>query len=396
MRHLILAAVAPIALIAAPAALAQGGAPDPIKAMLADPEYLALKAKSDAGDPAAMVALSDFIWDRLTGPGRIGMQDKAMRARLGLLDGAMKLGYGPAMRKLGEIALIGDGMAKDRRIALEFYRMGAEAGDLESIRLAASLHLSEEQGPLYVPVDVKKGPLETRSFEEIMASLKEPPPPNPPIIYNGDEAVRLLTMPAARGDVEARRMLAGAYLNEKKFRQGAQPQKAIAILELLIKREDPRDYRMLADLYYSGFAGVPADPVKAALYYGQAAAKGDGRSAHMIGFMHVLGKGVEQNDGLAFAYFQKSAAAGYAKGMTSLGVCYLEGRGTAKNEALAAEWFQKAGEAGDAEGAFDAAELWNAGVNGVRNPMRAWINYKKAAELGSEKAKAKLATFKPN
>ncbi len=63
-----------------------------------------------------------------------------------------------------------------------------------------------------------------------------------------------------------------------------------------------------------------------------AAGKGHGRAAWALGTMHVLGKGVDQSNALAFANFQKSAAAGYAKGMTSLGVCCLEGRGTAKSE----------------------------------------------------------------
>ncbi len=191
-----------------------------LQEMQADPGFLALKAKADGGDPEAMVSLGDMVWGRLTGPSVFGGRDIAQRARLQMYDGAMRLGYVPAMKKLGLIALVGDGLPRDRRVALEFYRMAAEKGDLEAIMLAAELHLSDRD-PVYKPVDVHKENQASLSIAELIEAWNAPPGPDQKLAFHGDEAVRLLSLPAARSDLKARRMLAAAYLDDKHFKEGA-------------------------------------------------------------------------------------------------------------------------------------------------------------------------------
>lgn len=372
-----------------------------IKAMTADPHYVALKAKADAGDPAAMVELADLIHYSLTGPGRFGADAIALKGRMRLLDQAVQMGYVPAIKQLALMAMMGDGIAQNKPAAREYYRIAAEKGDVEAIMIAAELH-RDDPSPFYRGIagerstqDILSG--REKSMAEILADLKNwSTKPTGPLIYNGDEAIRLLSLPAVSNHAPALRTMAGIYLNGTNLKDGPQPQKAIKIFEGMAKRDDPKAYSALGNIYFLGAQDLKPDPARAALYYGQAAMLGDGYSAHQLGFMNVVGKGVPKNDAEAVRLFMQSAKAGYAKGMTSLGVCYLEGRGVPKSEKLAAAWFEKAGDAGDMEGAFNAGRIWDSGVEGVRNPMRAFINYKKAADGGYAKARDLMKSWKPN
>jgi TPR repeat protein len=73
-----------------------------------------------------------------------------------------------------------------------------------------------------------------------------------------------------------------------------------------------------------------------------AAEKGHKKAQYRLGLCYDKGRGVAENDELAFKWYAKSAQQNYAKAQYQLGRCYKNGEGTAKDRQKAFLYFSKA------------------------------------------------------
>ncbi len=134
-------------------------------------------------------------------------------------------------------------------------------------------------------------------------------------------------------------------------------------------------YEYLADMYYFGH-GTPKNYGEAFNWYPKIAA--DKKSGHVlkrIGDIYDYGYGRPKNPSMAVVYYQKSADKNYSKGQISLGYMYEIGRGVEQNFGVAASSYRKAAEQGNA-----------LAVN----------YYRKAADKGRKVAQSNLATLYEN
>lgn len=92
-------------------------------------------------------------------------------------------------------------------------------------------------------------------------------------------------------------------------------------------------------LMYRKGDGVPADPARAALWLGKAAAQGHDNAQLSLGLMYLEGGGVTKDDKLAAQWFAKAAAQGQAPAMYNLGVLYRNGDGVKRDNVEALKYW---------------------------------------------------------
>ena len=108
-------------------------------------------------------------------------------------------------------------------------------------------------------------------------------------------------------------------------------------------------------LYQEGKALYDAkDYTKAVPKLKAAAEKGHKKAQYRLGLCYDKGKGVAENDALAFQWYSKSAAQGYHKAQYQVGKCYKDGEGVEKDRKKAVDFFTKAAKQENA----DASISW--------------------------------------
>ena len=106
-----------------------------------------------------------------------------------------------------------------------------------------------------------------------------------------------------------------------------------------------------------------------------AAEKGHKKAQYRLGRCYDKGRGVEENDQLAFQWYEKSANQGYAKAQYQLGDCYKDGDGVAKDKKKAVELFKKAAdqEYAEAEFALGKCYLKGKGIAADKAQAKKWL-----------------------
>jgi TPR repeat protein len=95
---------------------------------------------------------------------------------------------------------------------------------------------------------------------------------------------------------------------------------------------DPGSQAMIGYLYLVG-EGVEQDDVEAERWLWRAAMQGSADAAANLGWMHENGRGVERDDGEAAKWYRQAAELGAAEAQTNLGWMYERGRGVSQNDA---------------------------------------------------------------
>src|SRR5215468_8432213 len=70
--------------------------------------------------------------------------------------------------------------------------------------------------------------------------------------------------------------------------------------------------------------------------------QGNASAQSYLGFMHLYGRGVPQDDAAAASWVQKAADQGNALAQHTLGFMYQNGRGVPQDDAAAIGWYSKA------------------------------------------------------
>ncbi|MBL8772303.1 MAG: SEL1-like repeat protein [Phenylobacterium sp.] len=105
----------------------------------------------------------------------------------------------------------------------------------------------------------------------------------------------------------------------------------------------------LAQLYDSGEAGLPRDPVEARRLTILAAEAGDAKAMHNLAVYLFRGEGGPADAVSAARWFRKAAEAGVVESQYNLGLLYQSGSGVPRDLAAARHWFGQAASRGDAE-----------------------------------------------
>lgn len=179
--------------------------------------------------------------------------------------------------------------------------------------------------------------------------------------------------------------------------------------------DGPASIRELAD------AVRPSDPAKAAELYAQAAGEGDGAAASSLGYMYLVGDGVQEDRGMAMRYLEMAAELGDPRGMSNLATVILQddpgralglftaageaghvsammyaatmlrgGHGIPADPQAAAMWLERASSE-DAEAAHILAHMLRTGEGVPEDKPKAAVLYKQAAEAGIADAQYDLA-----
>jgi TPR repeat protein len=85
--------------------------------------------------------------------------------------------------------------------------------------------------------------------------------------------------------------------------------------------------------------GVPQNNEMAFSYFSQAGEE-DPSAQNELGYMYATGKGTTQDYRKAIYYYEKAANNGLASAQYNLGLLYLHGLGTEPNKTVAMKWFQ--------------------------------------------------------
>ena len=146
-------------------------------------------------------------------------------------------------------------------------------------------------------------------------------------------------------------------------------------------------------LYEEGKKLFDAEKYEQAVPKLQAAAdKGHKKAQYRLGRCYDKGRGIEENQKLAFQWYEKSAQQGYAKAQYELGDCYKDGDGVAKDKKKAFELFKKAAdqEYAEAEYALGKCYLKGKGVASDKAQAKKWLKRAVTNEKGGKEILADL------
>ena len=143
--------------------------------------------------------------------------------------------------------------------------------------------------------------------------------------------------------------------------------------------------------------GVESDPEAAARLFYNAAEAGFAPAADALGQCFQASTGVKADDLRAISCYRRAAEHGFAPAQFHLGVCYYNGQGVKVDKAEAAKWYARAAEQGYAPAQFTLGKHYYQVMNGVENDPEKCIHWLTlAAEQGHEKAVVFLADLYHN
>lgn len=352
-------------------------------------------------------------------------------------------GVPPAYMWVADAYYYGRGVAQDYEEAAEWYREAAEEGIARAMYMLGLMYKNGEG----VKQDDRKADKWFGRAEEEGYTAPEQPTAVPAIDIDAgrpEEMMSLLGLDrlmeaAAQGDLDAAYIIAWCYANGVGVPQD--DQQAFAWFLFLAQQGDPRAYSWVADAYAAG-RGVDQDLAEAIRWYQaameenetgipesnqqtgapvaaadnlvpdqedldsvdidagrpeemmnllgldtlvDAATRGDLDAAYIIAWCYANGKGVEQNDALAFEWFHMLAAEeGDPRAYIWVGNYYYRGAGTNQDYAEAVKWYMLAAEEGDMIALGNAADVYNYGRGNVAQDLpRAFALYKQSAEGGN-------------
>jgi Sel1 repeat len=123
------------------------------------------------------------------------------------------------------------------------------------------------------------------------------------------------------------------------------------------------------------------------------AGQGNASAMWRLGMMYDLGRGVAQDQTIAFRDYLIAAQAGLPEAEFNVAVMYDSGVGVPKNADLAALWYARAASRGFPRAEYNLGQLYAAGEGVPRNPEMARAWYRAAAGAGLQAATDRLAAL---
>ncbi len=204
---------------------------------------------------------------------------------------------------------------------------------------------------------------------------------------NSQEAVRLYRLAADQGDARAQFYLGVCYENGDGVE--VNPQEAVRLYRLAADQGDARAQWCLGLCYESG-NGVEENPQEAVRLYHLSAENGNAYAQNSLGQCFMNGIGVAEDKAEAARWWRDAAEQGLVDAQRCLGQCYANGDGVTENKFEAVEWYRKAAEQGDAVAQYLLGSCYDEGKGVNKNQNQAVEWYRDAAEQGHSGAQLAL------
>ncbi len=266
---------------------------------------------------------------------------------------AAERGNAAAQNDLGNKYYNGEGVERDYKEAVKWYRRSAEQGDA-----IAQYNL----GNMY-----NQGEGVERDYEE---------------------AVKWYRRSAEQGNAEAQFDLGFIYYNgegvERDYKE------AVKWYRRSAEQGNAIGQYSLGNRYYNG-EGVERDYKEAVKWYRRSAEQGNAIGQFGLGTMYANGKGVERDYKEAVKWYRRSAEQGNAIGQYSLGNRYYNGEGVERDYKEAVKWYRRSAEQGNAIGQFGLGTMYANGKGVERDYKEAVKWYRRSAEQGNARAQYNLS-----
>ncbi len=122
-----------------------------------------------------------------------------------------------------------------------------------------------------------------------------------------------------------------------------------------------------------------SDYAAAASEFFPLARQGNASAQYFLGRMYHEGKGVPEDNKIAFRWTRKAAEQGHPEAGSLLGLLYAQGQGVARDDAEAARWFHRAAARGDATGQTKMGMCYMRGLGVPRDHLKAYMWFDLAA-----------------
>lgn len=295
---------------------------------------------------------------------------------------------------LGLIHENGNGIPKDREMAIHLYRLAAEQGHPEAQVNLGSLLEEGTPGQLEEAVYWYTVAAEQNAMVQAQYNLG--------ILYfigkgvkqNFSQALKLFTQAAQKGDVEST-ILVGS-MHEKGQGILKMPEEAIYWYKKAIQKGSHDAQFKLASLLDRGINQNEKNPVEAFPLFLEIAKKGHPEAQYRVGHMLKEGRGVHKNSRQALIWFHKSAEQGLAQAQYMLSKLYEQGQKNILNQdpQQAQEFFNKAIEQEYPLALYEGALNYLDGVGQFeKDETKSITLLTRAAELDHVKAQGLLARF---
>lgn len=156
---------------------------------------------------------------------------------------------------------------------------------------------------------------------------------------------------------------------------------ALGIATPLAENGDKAAQALLGVLHEAGL-GIHQDKVKAADWYGLAAAQGDNGAALQLAQLFLLGDKVKQDKAKAADLFEQAADAGNASALYNLAILYQEGEGRPYDENKARSLLEEAAKLNDPEAQYTLALSYLEAGSGLNEPGKGAFWMGRAARRG--------------
>lgn len=292
-----------------------------------------------------------------------------------------------AALQLGVRYYQGDGVPKDRKLAITWLRRAADKGNAKGQFLLSVLLLGDEN-----PQVKAEGMdwLRKAAAQKYPAALTEMGIK----AFNGQDGVRKdepaalqwFTQAANLGDGD------GQYFLALMIEDGLSVQKdakvALQWMQLAAEAGSDRAQALLGSRYLDG-ERLPKDMARGVELMRKAAEQDNVRAMAVLGSLYVQGKGVPKDERVAFDWVTKAAAGGDAHDLMVLSAYYWDGTGTPKDHVKSMSLLRKAAVMGDPMAQLRLGRAYANGHGGApKNGEQAEYWIRRAADQGEEEAQA--------
>jgi TPR repeat protein len=284
----------------------------------------------------------------------------------------------------------GQGIEKDAKEAIKWYRLAAEQGySLAQFNLA--IMYAKGQG-------IEKDYNEAVIWYRLAAKQGyNPAQHNLAIMYeNGQgvekdikEAIKWYQLAAEQGFAPAQYALGILYAHGRGLEKN--DKKAIKWYQLAAEQKYESAQFNLACIYENGGRDVEKNYKKAIKWYQLAAEQGHQSARFNLARMYANGLGVKKNNKKAARWYRLAAEQGLNLAQYQLGLMYVKGRGVEKNHKEAARWFRLAAEQKDDSAQYTLGLMYENGQGVERDDKEALRWYQSAAEQEDIRALHKLS-----
>lgn len=288
--------------------------------------------------------------------------------------------------RLASLLLRGDGIAKDGAQAALWLKRAAVRGDANAQRTLGIVYLlgidvvrNVRFGRKWLSRAAENGDADAAWRLGQLLHQDEVP--------DLTAGTRWIEQAALAGHSEAQAALGASYWHG----HGVEPNPHLAFkwIHLSALQGEPQGLYLLGHLYRKGI-GVAVDYALAARYFRQAAERGNTKGQSYLGWCYINGDGVDRDIAEGMLWLARAAEQGEAAASRMIGRVLLDGVGVERNAAEASKWFLDAAEKGDAIGQYELAMLYAEGRGLQQNPEEALKWMEKAAAQGDENAIAWL------